>query len=91
MLVLNGTSRTGHAGATTGILERLGYTSATPDNHPRNAETYVLYQEGICAEAERATDDLGLPDAEIRPVEREDLPVVVGRARLVVVTGADSL
>ena len=50
----------------------------------------MAYKPGFCAEAERLADDLGLPDARVEPVPAE-LPVVVGRARLVVTLGLDSL
>ncbi len=90
VLVLNGTYRGGHAGDTTTQLESLGYTTVVPDNADREETTIVAYKPGFCAEAERLAADLGLPDARVEPVPAE-LPVVVGRARLVVTLGLDSL
>lgn len=90
VLVLNGTYRNGHAGDTTEELEELGYTSVVPDNADREEITIVAYKNGFCAEAERLALDLGLPHAIVEPAP-EDLDVVVGRARLIVTLGLDSL
>lgn len=90
VLVLNGTHRTGHAGDTTEALESLGYTSVVPDNAGREAVTIVAYKDGFCAEAERLALDLDLPHAVVEHAP-DDLDVVVGRARLIVTLGADSL
>lgn len=90
VLVLNGTYRDGHAGATTEELEDLGYSSVVPDNADRHEETVVSYQPGFCAEAERLAEDLEIAGVVVEPVS-PDLPVVVGRARLVVTLGLDSL
>ncbi len=90
VLVLNGTYRNGHAGDVTDDLEDLGYTSVVPDNAGREETTLVGYKNGFCAEAERLAVDLGLPAAAVEPAS-EDLDVVVGRARLIVTLGLDSL
>lgn len=90
VLVLNGTYRNGHAGDTTEALEALGYTSVVPDNAGREQVTVVAYKNGFCAEAERLAQDLRLPRAVIERAQ-DDLDVVVGRARLIVTLGLDSV
>lgn len=90
VLVLNGTSRTGHAGDITERLERLGYDTTVPDNADRLEVTSAAYLPGYCAEAERAAWELGLPGATIEAVP-DDLPVALGRAVLVLTMGRDSL
>lgn len=88
--VLNGTSRTGHAGDLTEYLDELGYDTVVPANTSRRAVTSIAYLTGFCAEAERAASDLGLLEATVEPVPPELLPET-GRTRLVVSAGADSL
>jgi len=90
VLVLNATSRSGHAGVVTQRLEDGGYAVTVPDNGGRREVTSVAFLAGWCAEAERVAQDLGLPGATIEPVA-QDLLVLVGRARVVVSLGADSL
>ncbi len=90
VLVLNGTGRTGHAGAITDQLESQGYETVTPDNADRREITAIDYRPGYCAEAERAVFDLLLLGATVDPVAR-NLPVTLGRAQLVITLGADSL
>lgn len=90
VLVLNGTSRSGHAADVTERLEALGYATTVPDNADRLDVTSVAYAPAHCAEAERAAWELGLPGATIEPVPA-DLPVALGRAVLVVTAGRDSL
>jgi len=90
VLVLNATSRSGHAGNVSARLEQLGYSVTVPDNGGRREVTSVAYLAGFCAEAERLAADLGLPDATVELVA-QDLLAKVGRARLVVNLGADSL
>lgn len=90
VLVLNATSRSGHAGVVTDRLEAAGYAVVVPDNAGRREVTSVAYLAGYCAEAERVVADLGIPTATVEPVA-QDLLTVVGRARIVVSLGADSL
>jgi len=90
VLVLNATSRSGHAADVSARLEEQGYAVTVPDNGGRREATSVAYLAGWCAEAERLAEDLGLPDATVEVVA-QDLLSKVGRARLVVNLGADSL
>jgi hypothetical protein len=90
VLVLNATPRAGHAGAVSELLEALDYQVAVPDNGGRREVTSAGYLAGHCAEAERVLEDLGLPEATVEPVP-QDLLAMVGRARIVVRLGADSL
>lgn len=90
VLVLNATTRTGHAGDVSRRLEALGYQVAEPDNGGRREVTSAGFLAGWCAEADRVADDLGLPEATVEPVPEEVLPTV-GRARIVVRLGSDSL
>jgi len=90
VLVLNATSRAGHAGVVTDRLEAAGYSVTVPDNAGRREVTSVAYLAGYCAEAERVVSDLGIPGATVEPVA-QDLLTLVGRARIVVSLGADSL
>lgn len=90
VLVLNATSRSGHAGVVTERLEAAGYSVTVPDNAGRREVTSVAYLAGYCAEAERVVADLGIPGATVEPVA-QDLLSLVGRARIVVSLGADSL
>jgi len=90
VLVLNATDRSGHAGDVSTRLEQLGYAVTVPDNGGRREVTSVAYLAGWCAEAERVAEDLALPEATVEPVA-QDLLSKVGRARLVVSLGADSL
>jgi hypothetical protein len=90
VLVLNGTSRGGHAGAVSEQLRAAGYQLTSPGNAGTRRVTSVAYLAGYCAEAEQVAEDLELPDATIEPVP-EELLAVVGRAQLAVSLGADSL
>jgi hypothetical protein len=90
VLVLNATSQGGHAGAVSTLLEARGYETATPGNAGGREVTSVAYLAGFCAEAERLVEDLGLTSATVEPVPA-DLLATVGRARLVLSLGADSL
>jgi len=90
VLVLNATSRSGHAGDVSTRLDDLGYTMVVPDNGGNREVTSVAFLAGWCAEAEQVAADLGLPGATIEPVA-QDLLATVGRARVVVRLGADSL
>jgi hypothetical protein len=90
VLVLNASSRTGHAATISGRLEEAGYAVTVPGNAGRREVTSVAYLAGYCAEAERVVEDLGLAGATVEPVPPE-LLAEVGRARIVVSLGADSL
>ncbi len=90
VLVLNGTSRSGHAGAVTDELKALGYSAIEPGNAGRLDVTSVGFTPGWCAEGERVAQDLQLPGAVVEPAP-EDLPVPLGRANMVVTLGADSM
>jgi hypothetical protein len=90
VLVLNGTSRSGHAADITERLEGLGYATTVPDNADRREVTSAGYLPGYCAEAERVAWELGLPGATVEPAP-DDLPVALGRAVLVLTMGRDSL
>lgn len=91
VLVLNATSRTGHAAAIVERLEDLGYATTVPGNAGRLRTSSFAYVDGYCAEAQRAAFELGLVDATFEPVEADDLPVPLGRARIVATVGSDSL
>jgi hypothetical protein len=87
VLVLNGTSRNGFAGATTARLTELGYATSTPGNASGRPATLVQYRPGFCAEAVRVGDDLAFSDVEIAPVEPgEDTE----GAQIVVTLGRDA-
>ncbi|MDZ7673531.1 MAG: LytR C-terminal domain-containing protein [Acidimicrobiales bacterium] len=91
VLVLNGTSRDGHAGENTDDLEELGYTSMPPANANYHETTEIEYLPGHCAEAVRARVDLGVPTATIAPFDEEASPdVIAGRAVLVITLGTDT-
>lgn len=90
VLVLNGTPRGGHAGASTDDLEEHGYSTMAPDNAGSHDTTLVEWLPGFCAEADRLLDDLAIPTATREPFD-EDSDVFLGRAVLVVTLGRDSL
>lgn len=91
VLVLNATSRTGHAAEVVEYLEHLGYATTVPGNGGRLRTSVFAYVPGYCAEAERAAIELGLTEATLEPVDADELPVPLGRARIVARLGADSL
>lgn len=90
VLVLNGTSRNGHAGAVTDDLQDLGYEAIVPANASRQDVTSIEYLPGLCAESVRLVNDLGVPGAEVGPLA-EDSDVFMGRAEVLITLGADSL
>lgn len=90
LLVLNGTSRNGHAGSVTDDLSDLGYTTIVPSNAGRLSVTTIEYTPGFCAESVRVALDLELPGAEVRPLP-EDNDVFLGRAEILITLGSDSL
>ena len=91
VLVLNATSRTGQAATIVERLEGLGYATTVPGNGGRRSVSELAYVPGYCAEAQRAAFELGLTEATFEPVDADDLPVPLGRARIVATVGADSL
>lgn len=91
VLVLNATSRTGHAADVVERLEALGYATTVPGNGGRLSTSSFAYVAGYCAEAERAAFELGLTEASFELVDADDLPVPLGRARIVATVGSDSL
>lgn len=90
LLVLNGTSRNGHAGSVTDDLSDRGYTTIVPSNAGRLSVTTIEYTPGFCAEGVRVALDLELPGAEIRPLAA-DTDVFLGRAEILITLGSDSL
>jgi hypothetical protein len=90
LLVRNGTSRGGWGGDVSELLRGMGYEVTTPENAGDREVTSVGYLAGYCAEAERVAEDLGLTEATVEPVPAELLGEV-GRAKLVLSLGADSL
>jgi hypothetical protein len=91
VLVLNATSRTGHAADVVERVEALGYGATVPGNAGRLRTSEFAYVPGYCAEAVRLAFELTLGEATFEPVEADDLPVPLGRARIVATVGADSL
>ena len=91
VLVLNATSRTGHAAAVVERLEALGYGATVPGNAGRLATSVFGYVPGYCAEAVRLAFELTLGAATFQPVDADALPVPLGRARIVATVGADTL
>lgn len=91
VLVLNATRRTGHAADVVEQLEGLGYATTVPGNGGRLATSVFGYVGGYCAEAERLAAEMGLTEVTIEPVDASELPVPLGRARIVVTVGADTL
>lgn len=91
VLVLNATRRTGHAADVVEYLEHLGWATTVPGNGGRLRTSKFAYVPGYCAEAERAAVELGLGEATFEPVDPDALPVPLGRARIVVTVGSDSL
>lgn len=90
LLVLNGTSRNGHAGSVTDDLSDLGYTTIIPSNAGRLQVTTIEYTPGFCAESVRISADLELPGADVRPLPADN-DVFLGRAEILVTLGSDSL
>lgn len=90
VLVLNGTSRSGHAGAFTDEVDEFGYGTIVPGNAGRLAVTTVEYVPGYCAEAVRLVFELNIIGAEVKPLDPET-DVFLGRAALLVTLGADTL
>lgn len=90
VLVLNGTSRNGHAGSITNRLAELGYSTIIPSNASRQPVTTVEFTAGFCAESVRIVQDLGIATAEVRPFDPNS-DVFLGRAEVLVTAGADSL
>lgn len=90
VLVLNATSRTGHAAAMVARLEGLGYGTTVPGNAGRLRTSVFGYVPGYCAEAVRLAFELGLGGATYEPVDAGRLPVPLGRARIVATVGADT-
>lgn len=90
VLVLNGTSRNGHAGSVTDDLEALGYDAIVPANASALSVTTVEYLPGFCAEAVRLALELGIEGVEVRPLP-EGNDVFLGRAEILVTLGSDSL
>ena len=91
VLVLNATSRTGHAAEVVERLEELGYQTTVPGNAGRLTTSEFGYVPGHCAEAVRLAFELALGEATFEPVDADDLPVPLGRARIVATVGADTL
>ncbi len=91
VLVLNATSRTGHAADIVERLEEIGYATTVPGNAGRLRISSFAYVPGYCAEAERAAFELGLTEATFEPVDADALSVPLGRARIVATVGSDSL
>ncbi|WP_436795822.1 LytR C-terminal domain-containing protein [Actinospongicola halichondriae] len=90
VLVLNGSPKTGHAGANTDALEDLGYATMEPANATIRPVTTVEYATGYCAEAVRLVSDLGVDGAVHQPIP-DDSDVFLGRAVLLLTLGRDSL
>jgi hypothetical protein len=90
VLVLNATSRTGHAGSVTDELAGSGYGTIVPGNAGRLEVTTIEYLPGFCAESVMLALDLGLEGAEVRPLP-DDTDVFLGRAQVLVTLGSDSL
>ena len=90
LLVLNGTSRSGHAGNVTDELAGAGYATIVPSNASRLDVTTIEFTAGFCAEAVQLQVDLGIPTAEVRPLAA-DSDVFLGRAEILITLGADSL
>ena len=90
VLALNGTSRSGHAGAVTDEVDSLGYGTIVPANASRTQVTTIEYVPGYCAEAVRLLFELGVDGAEVQPLA-PDTDVFLGRAALLVTLGMDSL
>lgn len=90
VLVLNGTSRSGHAGAITDDVDDLGYGTIVPGNAGRLQVTTIEYVPGYCAEAVRLLFEFGVDSAEVQPLD-PDTDVFLGRAALLVTLGMDSL
>jgi LytR cell envelope-related transcriptional attenuator len=91
VLVLNATSRTGHAADVVEYLEHLGWATTVPGNGGRLRTSNFAYVSGYCAEAELVAIELGLREATFEPADPDALPVPLGRARIVVTVGSDSL
>lgn len=91
VLVLNATSRTGHAAEIVEYLEHIGYPTTVPGNGGRLRTSQFAYVPGYCAEAERLAIEMGLTEVTLEPVDADSLPVPLGRARIVATVGADTL
>jgi len=83
VLVLNGTSRSGIAGALTARLADGGYQTLDADNYADSVDrSQVWYEPGFDREA-TVIRDLAVPDAQTGPYEGPDLG-----AEIVVVLGS---
>lgn len=92
VLVLNATRITGHAAEVVEYLEHLGYATTVPGNGGRLQTSEFRYVPGYCAEAERLAIEMGLSEVTLEPLEQDpNLPVPLGRARIVATVGADTL
>jgi len=68
VLVANGSSVNGAAGATTDSLEALGYVTATPTNAERVPATVVYFTEGYQPEAQALAAAIGAPPTSVTPM-----------------------
>jgi hypothetical protein len=90
VLVLNGTSRGGHAGEVADRLERVGYRTVEPGNAGLLAATRIEHAPGYCAEAVQLATDVGIPAAPVAAVPPGSETTGKG-ASIIVTLGRDSL
>lgn len=89
VLVANGSSVSGAAGAQTDALEALGYVAANPTNAELVPATVVYFTVGYQAEAEALAAAIGAPVTAVKPLPT---PAPVGDmqlSNLLVVVGPD--
>ena len=89
VLVLNGTSRGGHAGETADALQRVGYRTVEPGNAGLLATTRIEHAPGFCAEAVQLATDVGIPGAALAAIPPGSDPRQA--ASIIVTLGRDSL
>ena len=90
VLVLNGTSRGGHAGEVADALERVGYRTVEPGNAGLLAATRIEHAPGHCAEAVQLATDVGIPGAALAAIPPGSEATGQG-ASIIVTLGRDSL
>lgn len=92
VLVANGTSVNGAAGAASDALAARGYTMLSPTNADTQEQTFIYYEEGFQADAALIAQILSAPPTSVVPLPATD-PAGVDRrgANVLVVLGNDGV
>ena len=90
VVAVNGANAVGIAGRTATELNDLGYErTRTTDGTIIAAETVVYHLPELRAEGARLAEDLGIPDAELRPIVEENPFRTLDGDQLAVYIGVD--